>query len=312
MGAQFLLPLLALAIPIAFGQTGLYGPVTSRPHAGDAAPDLKFDKVLNSPGGASWSQSNFAGQLTVVAFFPNTSLNQQQVTVWNATVDKFAGKPVQFVWITGERECTLLPWLEQHPVKGWVLHDPEGKTGNAYGMEIPVQVLIGADAKIIGFFHGTPEIEELVQAAQEGRITTTRPSKATLKAFIENKQVLMDAEARRMPRVGDHRPPFPPSYTVHVSPSQGDESGNFSSDDFWSLQGLKLMDAITFLYDVNSIRVQIPNSLDDGKRYDYSLVLPKQERREQMKERMRAGLRDYFHVDVRRESRLVDASWVVL
>jgi uncharacterized protein (TIGR03435 family) len=306
MFAKSLLPHLVFAVPFAFGQIGLYGPVTYRPHAGEVAPYLRFDKVLNSPGGASWSQSNFAGQLTVIAFFPNTSLNLQQVTLWNATVNKFAGESVQFVWITGEREPTLLPWLEQHPVEGWVLRDSEGRTGHAYGMELPVQVLVGADSKIIGFFHGTEEIEGLVRAAQEGRITTTRPSQATLRAFIESKLVLVDSEAPRMPRAEDHRPSFPPSYTVHISPSQGDESGNFSSDDFWSLQGLKLIDAIAFLYDVNSIRIQIPPSFDDGKRYDLSLVLPEQESQEQMKDRMRAGLQDYFHLDVRRENRLVD------
>lgn len=306
MISQSLLPILALAIPFGFGQIGFYGPVTKRPHAGDVAPDLTFTRVLGSPGGASWSQSNFAGQLTVLAFFPNTSQNLQQVTLWNATQDKLACEPVQFVWITGERESTLLPWLEQDPIKGWVLLDSEGKTGNAYGMEEPAQVLIGTDGKIIGFFRGVPEIERLVKATQDGRITTTRPSQANLKAFIDSKLVLMDAEASRMPRAEDHRPAFPPSYTAHVSPSQSDERGNFGSNDFLALQGYTLKETIEYLYGFNPIRVQLPSSVDDGKRYDFSLVLPDQESSEQMKDRIRKGLQDYFHVDVRRENRLVD------
>lgn len=70
MSIKHLLPFLFLAIPGAFGQIGMYGPVTARPHAGDLAPDLTFAKTLSSPAGDSWSPSNLAGQLTVLVFFP--------------------------------------------------------------------------------------------------------------------------------------------------------------------------------------------------------------------------------------------------
>jgi uncharacterized protein (TIGR03435 family) len=306
MVAQTLLPFLALAVPGAFGQLGLYGPVTARPHAGDLAPDLTFTKTLSQPASDSWSPYNLTGQLTVLVSFPDTTHNPQMVDLWNAVVDKFAGKPVEFVWITGECECTLGPWLQQHPIKGWVLLDREGKTGNAYGMELPANVIVGADRKIVGYFMGIPEIEDLIGAVQDGRITTTRPSRTTLKAFIESKQVLIEAEAPRMPRAEDHKPPFPPSYTLHVSPSQSDGQGNSASGDFLALQGYSLKDAIAFLYDFNPIRVQLPASLDNDKRYDFSLVLPEQESREQMTERIRMGLEDYFHVTVSREDRVVD------
>ena len=306
MIAQTLLPLLALAIPGAFGQISVYGPVTTRPHSGDLAPDLTFAKILSYPVSDSWNPSNLSGQLTVLVFFPDTTHNLQSVTLWNAVVDKFTGKPVQFVWITGECECTLLPWLQQHPIKGWVLRDPEGKTGNAYGMEMPGNVIIGADRKIVGYFQGIQQIEDLLQAIQDGRITTTRPSKATLKAFIESKRVLIDDKPFRMDRAEDHRPSFPPSLTVHVSPAQGDERGNFGSDTFWSLQGYTLKEAIELLYDVNPIRVQLPASLDNDKHYDFALVLPEQESWDKMQHRMRQGLQDYFHVTVSREDRLVD------
>lgn len=306
MVGRTLLLLLALAIPGAFGQVGLYGPLTAHPHSGDLAPDITFTKMLSYPVSDSWSPSNLSGQLTVLVFFPDTSHNLESVTRWNAVVDKFVGKPVEFAWITGECECTLLPWLQQHPIKGWILRDPEGKTGNAYGMDVPCNVIVGTDRKIVGFFQGIEEIDNLIQAIQDGRITTTRPSKATLKAFIESKQVLIDEEPFRMGRVEDHKPPFPPSYTVHVVPSHGDERSNSSSDNFWSLQGFTLKEAIDLLYDVNPIRVQLPASLDNDRRYDFALVLPEPESREKMQDRMRQGLQDSFHVSVGREDRLVD------
>lgn len=306
MVARILLPFLALAIPGAFGQIGLYGPLTAHPHAGDLAPDLTFTKTLSYPASDSWSPSNLAGQLTVLVFFPDTTHNIQSVTLWNAVVDKLAGKPVEFVWITGECECTVLPWLKQHPIKGWVLHDPEGKTGNAYGMELPAKVIIGTDRKIVGFFMGTEEIETLLQAIQDGRITTTRPNKENLKDFIQRKQVLIEEEPFRMGRAEDHKPLFPPSNTAHVAPSQSDERGNFGGDDFWSLRGYTLKEALNLLYDVNPIRIQIPALLDTEQHYDFSVVLPGRESQEQMKDRIREGLQDYFHVKVAHEDRLVD------
>ena len=124
--ARFLL-LLAFVVPVSLGQMGFYGPVTAHVKAGDLAPDIKFAKMLNAPVAGSWSQSNLSGQLTVLTFMPDTSHNPEIVELWNTEIKKFEGKPVQFVWITGEEEDTLLPWLDQHPIKGWVFLDPRGR-----------------------------------------------------------------------------------------------------------------------------------------------------------------------------------------
>jgi uncharacterized protein (TIGR03435 family) len=306
MIARFLLFSFTLMGPGAFGQIGLYGPVSAHVKAGDRAPDITFTKVLGAPVAGSWSQSNLSGQLTVLAFHPDTSHNLESVTAWNDVVEKFADQPVQFAWITGEDESTLLPWLEEHPISGWVLLDSKGQTGNAYGMEIPANVIVGADRKIVGFYMGTTETESLLEAVKDGRITTTRPDKTMLKAFLESGKVHIDVEPQRIPRVDDHRPAFPPSYSVHVSVSQGEERGNASADDYWVLKGYTVKEAVDELYEVNSIRVQVPAPLESNKRYDFALVVPKQESREKMDERMRQGLQDYFHVTARRENRLVD------
>src|SRR5580704_7545882 len=214
MIARFLLCFLVVAVPGAFGQMGVYGPVTSHLKAGDRAPDIAFTKVLSAPVAGSWSQTNLSGQLTVLTFMPDTSHNLQIVTLWNDLVEKYADQPVQFLWITAETETTLLPWLEEHPISGWVLLDSKGQTGNAYGMELPENVIVSTDRKLVGFYMG-PVTENLLEAVKDGRITTTRPDKTTLKAYIESGKVLIDAEPWRIPRADDHRPAFPPSYTVH-------------------------------------------------------------------------------------------------
>jgi uncharacterized protein (TIGR03435 family) len=307
MIARFLLPLLAFAIPGALGQMSLYGPVTVHLKAGDLAPDIRFGKVLSAPGGAQWQSSNLTGQLTILIFYLNTSRNLQTITMWNSLVDAFAGKGVQFLLISGEQESTLLPWLSQHPIKGWVFHDPGGETGRAYGLEEPATVFIGTDGKIIGFGDmGFPPQESQVRAALEGRITTTRPTRATMKAFLESGQVVLNAEPDRMPRPDDHKPNFPPSYTLHVSPSQGEDRGNFAGNDFKSLRGYTIKEAITNLYGVNPIRVYLPTTLDDPTRYDFALVLPEHEDRDKVDSLFKQGLQNHFHLAARRDNRLED------
>jgi uncharacterized protein (TIGR03435 family) len=298
-----LLPLLGITLAWAFGQNGLYGPSTTHLRAGDVAPDFTFTKVLNAPGSAPWSASNLSERLTVLVFYPDTSHNPESVNLWNALVGQFAAKPVQFVWISGEEESALLPWLHEHPVKGWVFYDPRGETERAYGLELPVCVIIGANRRIVGF-HTMLPTADLLNAALEGRITTGPQSKATIKAFMESNLVLLDAEPLRI--LDDHKPDFPPSYALHVSPSPSEGHGNFKGPTFWSLEGYGLKEAIRELYSVNPIRVRLPASLDNGKRYDFALVLPEAESEEKMKDRMRHGIEDYFHITGQRENRLLD------
>jgi len=305
---RLLLLLLVFAVTGMFSQSGIFGPVLNRLKAGDVAPDIRFSKILNAAGRTAWSPPNLSGQVTVLSIFPDTSHNPDAISRWNALTDQFAGQPVQFVWITGERETSLVPWLAEHPIS-WVLHDPQGETGRSYGMELPSGVIIGADRRILGFdVMMVPQLESVV-AALEGRITTTPPKRgaAQFKAFMESRRVLLAAEPRRMPRLDDHKPSFSPSYTLHVTPSQKDgESGNYGGPDYWSLNGFDLKKLIAELYSINPIRIHLPASLDNGTRYDFSLVLPEAESKEQMYERFRQGIQDYFHITATGEERLLD------
>jgi uncharacterized protein (TIGR03435 family) len=307
---RFLVLLLVGVVAGLFGQTGLFGPVSNSLKAGDNAPDIRSDKILNSIGPVSWSPGNLFGQLTVLTIFPDTSHNLDAVSRWNALAEQFAGKPVQFVWITGEDESSLVPWLAEHPLQGWVLHDPKGETGRSYGMELPSAVIVGADRKILGFDAAMVPQPDTVAAALEGRITTTPPKRdmAEFKAFMESRKVLLQAEPYRMARPDDHKPNFPPSDTLHVTPSGKDgENGNYAGPGFWSLNGFTLKKLIAEVYYLNPIRIHLPVSLDNGTRYDFSLVLPEAESKEQMYERFRQGVQDYFHITATREERLLDA-----
>jgi uncharacterized protein (TIGR03435 family) len=302
MMIRLLTLLLVVIVGGAFGQVGLFGPISVRLKASDLAPDPTFSKILNAPGGARW----FSGQMTVLAFFPDTSHNPQAIERWNALVEQFADKPVQFVWITSEEETSLVPFLEGHPIKSWVLLDQNGATGRAYGMEVPEGVIVGADQRIIGFDKSTVPMAETLTAAIEGRVTTTPPDRAAFMAFMKSGRALMDAEPFRMPSAEDHRPNFPPSNTLHVTSSTGDNRGNYGGMDSWSLQGFDVKEFIAEVYGINLIRIHLPIGLDERQRYDFSLVLPQAESKESIYDRFRQGIQDHFHVTALSEDRLED------
>lgn len=299
-----LLPALLLAMPVAFPQSGFFGAPTGHPKAGDIAPDLTFTQVLSAPGPVSWSQSNLSGQFTIITFFPDTSHNPQPVAAWNERVDQYTPKHVQFIWITAEDQKSLLPALAQHPIKGWVLYDPNGTTAKAYGLDMPVNVYIGPNRKIIGFQDGFVPDEQTLNAVLEKRVVLTRPTPATLKDFRDNSLIALDSTPPRMPRAEDHRPHITPSFTVHITPSTTGERGNFRSADYWVLKGFTPSQAIEEIYGVNAARVDLPASLQTGKRYDLSILLPHPEQREQMNERFKQAFQSYFHVTVGPEPRL--------
>ncbi|HWE49186.1 MAG TPA: hypothetical protein VG273_05335 [Bryobacteraceae bacterium] len=62
-------------------------PDNLRVKAGDSAPDFSFVKTLSAPHSASWTMANLSGNVTVIAFFPDTSHNLQSVSRWNALAD---------------------------------------------------------------------------------------------------------------------------------------------------------------------------------------------------------------------------------
>lgn len=303
---RLLLSALALVVPMSFGQFGIFGTATGHPKAGDRALDLVFSQLLSAPEPGSWTQANLSGQVTVLSFFPDTSHNPKPIADWNARVAQYMGRPVQFVWITSEERQKLIPALTEHPIKGWVLYDPENGTAKAYGLEMPVNVYIGPDRKIIGFQQGYVPDARTLDAVLDSRITHARPTQSTLKAFIQSNVVLLDTEPARMPRATDHRPKFAPSYTVHITPSQGEQNGNSSADDFWVLQGVTVKDAVGILYDTNPVRVLLPPSLDNAKRYDFAMLLPAPESHEKMSARMKQGLQNYFQLTMQPEIRLTD------
>lgn len=113
-----------------------------------------------------------------------------------------------------------------------------------------------------------------------------------------------------MPHPDRHRPLFPPSYNLQVFPSEFRGTCESGADDYLSLRGFGLKRALSRLYGLNGVRIELPPSFNDEKRYDFALVLPAREGRVQVEKRFRKGLLDYFGLKDCVENRAVN-SYVV-
>jgi hypothetical protein len=290
------------------GLPGLFGLVTVSLKAGDDAPNIEFTKVLHAPGTAQWSSANAFSQTTVLVFLPLMSRNPQQVDLWNELVERFAARPVQLVLITKEPESTLLPWLAQHPMSGWVLYDLAGSTGRAYGLEMPNTVYVGTDRKIIAFSHGFVPRDEELNAVLDGRIRTepVKPDPASLREFAKSGKVLLQAEPSRMPRPEDNKPKFPPSYEVHITSSTTLGTTSMSAPDYWSVGGFDLRSIVAQAYGVDESRVDFRDATAAGKRYDVALVLPQAEGHDAMMGRIQDALKQKFNLKIASEDEAMD------
>jgi uncharacterized protein (TIGR03435 family) len=294
----FLALFLTVGVTVSFAQQGVFGPSTNHVEAGDLAPDLHLSKVVSAPGVVTWSPANLFGQITVIGFFATTSNIQDAVSSWNATARQLAGKGVQFVWVTDEKESSLVPFLAQHPMRGWVMLDPDHASAREYGLEVPETAIVGTDGKVLGFTAGTPE-SDVVRAAVDGTVSTD------LKKPGEH----LEARPMHLPTPSESRPPLAPSFDIHVSispRSDADGTADSSGDDYISLKGFTLKDAIARAAALNPVRIDLPPELDTDQHYDLAMVLPRSPGGGRMRQYFLEALLDYFGVGASTELRLTD------
>jgi uncharacterized protein (TIGR03435 family) len=104
-----------------------------------------------------------------------------------------------------------------------------------------------------------------------------------------------------------HRPRFPPSRMLHVSPSQPESGGgNYSGPDFRNWLGYSVTAFIAEMYETSPARMDLPSSLEDDRHYDFALVLPKPVRHDEMSRLMQQAIQDHYGLTVTREIRVLD------
>jgi uncharacterized protein (TIGR03435 family) len=273
--------------------------------AGDAAPNLRWTKTVASAPSPGVPQ-NFRGYTTALFFLRPVSVNAQTLSTWNKLVEQFADKPVNFIWVANEPEESLAPFLKDHPVRGWMLLDPQEDSYKAYGVEGSDLVLIDSDGIIAGFAFLSPQGEQ-IQAVLDGRAIAMRgePTEAQMEALFQGKVVRLEAEPRRMP--GPQRPDLPaPSDEVRISLSQTQGTNSSSGPDHWMRRGFILKATLAELLDTSPTRVDLPPALDNETRYDFVFVPLHEEDLAAAKPRVQEAIEKFFHVTIKQEVRFTD------
>jgi uncharacterized protein (TIGR03435 family) len=294
-----------LPVLLASLATPMFSQVPITVKTGDPAPHLTWTKIVASDP-VSGTPENFIGYTTVLLFLRPVSHNEQTVSAWNKLVGQFAGMPVNFVWVADEKEESLLPFLKEHPVRGWMLLDPQEASYKAYGVEGSDEVLIDPRGTISGFSRWTPS-QEQIQAVLDGRAIAVQgePTEEQLDAFFEGKAVRVEASPSRPPPP-PQKPDLPPSDEVHISLSQ--EQGTISSTapDHWMRRGFDMRAILSSIFDTGPIRIELPPAFDNSTRYDFVFVPPQPQDEETVNRRVRQAIEKYFHVTVAPESRSID------
>jgi uncharacterized protein (TIGR03435 family) len=242
----------------------------------------------------------------VLLFLRPVSANEEAVSSWNKLVEQFADKPVSFVWIANEREESLGPFLKTHPVRGWMVLDPQDESYKAYGIEGGAGVLIEPGGTIPGFTSMTPDVDQ-IQAVLDGRAIAIKgdPTEAQLDAIFDGEAIRLEAEPFRSPPL-PQKPDLPPSDEVHISPSHSDGTISSSGPDHWMRRGFDLRAVLSEVLGTSPTRIELPATLENETRYDFVLVPPQEEDEEAMNRQVRAGIEKYFHVSITPETRPVD------
>jgi hypothetical protein len=225
--------------------------------------------------------------------------------MWNALVDQFADRPVQFVWITAEYQPPLGPWLREHPLKGWVFLDPLGATAMSYGVEELAAVIVGTDRRIIGFEWPALPSPHTLNAALEGRITADTAIEG---ASAGSGMAHLKAELPLRPHEEMFRPDLPPSETVHISPARSAQGTTLSTGgDHWAALGFTLKGLLAEAYGMHESFMDLAKNLDAGIRYDVIFVPPKRESPDKIIGRIRRAIEQHFRLDISRQIRSMKA-----
>ena len=297
MAGPLLVSVFVLVAGVAFGQDA--APVK----AGDRAPEIDWSKIVQSPESAKY-QPSLTGQYTVLQFLPPVTPNAQAIDHWNELIAKFRDQPVQFVWIASEDWSVVQPFLREHPMNGWLLIDEKNAAARAYGCEMGGDAIVDPSGKITGFTP-FPDPQQLSGVLDGKAVAIARGTEDDqVFKLLEGGRVRLETEPERMdlPRTPE-RPDIAPSYEVYISASKTNGTDGSSGPDFWVQRGFDLKTMVSMVYEKDLSRVVLPNALDNDDKYDFVLVLPKEEDEKTIHELVERAIEKQFKVSAAVESK---------
>jgi uncharacterized protein (TIGR03435 family) len=257
---------------------------------------------VRSPDSAKYPPA-LTGEYTVLQFLPVTP-NTQAVGRWNDLIEKFRDQPVRFIWITAESRSALEPFLQDHPMDGWLLTDEKREIAGAYGTLMGGDVIIDAAGRIAGFTSFL-QAEPLTSILAGNAVAIPRGTEddRVFKLLADGKVRLETEPERFEPPRAPEKPDIPPSYEVHISPSKTKGTDGSAGPDFWVQRGFDLKAMAAIVYEKEPSRVVIPAALDNGDRFDFVVLLPQEEEQKTIYQLVQRAIGKRFNVSAAVESK---------
>lgn len=144
---------------------------------GEPAPPLSLRQILQAPPAAAANWSGLRGKAVVLEFWATwCGPCVAQIPRWNGMVERYKGRPVEFIAITAEDLDLVAGFLQTHPMSGWIALDAGEKTFSAYGVEsVPFTVLVDAKGIVRGITSFDRVTEADVNALIAGRELQSLP-----------------------------------------------------------------------------------------------------------------------------------------
>ena len=199
------------------------------------APDFSVAKVLGAPVAKVSGLKDLAGKVVYLEFWATWCPPcVAGIPRTNRLIEKLAGEPVVFLFVTDEPEEKIRPWLERREVKAWVGLDVAKKTLGPYKIRSrPKGFLIGKDGALLADIYPDHLSEADVRAALAGTFVP-RP--------VEWERKPPPAAAAKGPKAL-----FSVSVSTQAPGTRSSMGGGLGSLE---LEGVLLPSAVSWLWDV--------------------------------------------------------------
>ena len=269
------------------------------PRAGETAPELGLEQVLQAPAGTEVTWEKLRGKVVVLEFWATWCAPCiAAIPHLNELADHFKGKPVQFIAITDEQSKLIETFLKKRPMRAWIGLDTDKSMFKAYSVGgIPHTVVVNTNGVIEGITYPmslkVEHIENLLAGKPAG-IPTPKLSDKQLTA-------------------GSLPEGKPPVFQVIVRPSEetssGMSSGAVGKGEFgvmheYKVSGTTLGSALPATFGVTTARLIVKAELPKGN-FDFLVRLPQKES-DRVKPLLQDALRTSFGLVSRREQRESD------
>jgi uncharacterized protein (TIGR03435 family) len=270
--------------------------------AGEPAPPLNLEKLLQAPADAVASWEALKGKVVVLEFWATwCGPCIEAVPHLNELADEFKEQGLEFIAITDEKESVVQPFLKRKAMRAWIGLDTDRSMFNDYGIAgIPHTVVVGTNGVIAPVTHPTALSATVIKNVLAGK-PAGLPA-----APREEKRVAAEASETRVE---------PPLFQLLLRPSSVEDDGSSSSSGpsetgpagrmyRAETKGVSLLSLAYWAYQTTESRLVTNSALPEGK-FDVLINIP-QAATKRIPELLSDALKTTFGLRGRKEMRDVD------